>query len=183
MKLWQMLCSIVSVVLATSAQAVDGVSIQYGDANQAIDTYRLGVQWQWTKRWFTEGDWALTGHWDASIAVFDGDGDGGQGREANDQVTLVGVSPVLRYQPQQPYSWGLPYIEAGIGVVLLSETSLDRRQFGSAFQFEDRLAIGWRFGPQQAYDLKLGYTHYSNASIKEPNAGLDSVNLTLGYWF
>lgn len=70
------------------------------------------------------------------------------------------------------------FMEAGIGAALFLETRVESRRLSTAFQFEDRLAVGlpWADG-----ELSLALTHYSNAGIKRPNDGFET--LTVGYRF
>jgi lipid A 3-O-deacylase len=68
------------------------------------------------------------------------------------------------------------FVEGGIGVAMFLESRLESRELGSAFQFQDRLALGAALGPGE---LALSVTHYSNAGIRSPNEGFETY--ALGY--
>ncbi|MCE8018706.1 acyloxyacyl hydrolase [Halomonas sp. MCCC 1A11036] len=95
-----------------------------------------------------------------------------QGREEQHNAAWL-VTPALRW------TFGGErgvFVEGGVGAALFLESRLESRELGSAFQFQDRLALG---APLGAGELALSLTHYSNASIKRPNDGFET--LTLGY--
>ncbi|MFC7369007.1 acyloxyacyl hydrolase [Vreelandella zhaodongensis] len=68
------------------------------------------------------------------------------------------------------------FVEAGIGAALFLNTHHEKRRLSTAFQFEDRLAIGMALG---SGELLASLIHYSNAGIKRPNNGFET--LSLGY--
>ncbi len=94
----------------------------------------------------------------------------------DDPVTHFGVTPVWRWYPQgQSDRW---FLEAGIGANLLAPVYRNRdKRFSTTFNFGDHLAVGWYFGPQRRHELALRLQHFSNAGIKQPNPGEDSVQL------
>ncbi|MGK2900546.1 MAG: acyloxyacyl hydrolase, partial [Burkholderiaceae bacterium] len=51
--------------------------------------------------------------------------------------------------------------------------------FSTAFQFGDHLGVGYQLTPSQRVSLRL--SHFSNAAIKQPNPGLNSVQMTYTY--
>lgn len=74
-----------------------------------------------------------------------------------------------------------PYAEAGLGVALFSRDRLGDKNFSTHFQFSEHLGLGveWvgrGFGGVQA-------SHYSNADIEKPNAGLNSYRIVIGAHF
>jgi hypothetical protein len=76
-----------------------------------------------------------------------------------------------------------PYIEAGIGLHLLSHTSLADRNFSTSFQFGDHIGAGFRFDIGAEFDLGYRYQHLSNGGIKHPNHGINFHQIRLQYHF
>ncbi|MEY3521773.1 MAG: hypothetical protein RLZZ177_2488 [Pseudomonadota bacterium] len=68
------------------------------------------------------------------------------------------------------------FLEGGIGATLVSKNELGPRQLSTSFQFGDHIGFGYRLNPNNW--LGLRYSHYSNASIKKPNNGLDTLQMT-----
>ncbi|PMR74764.1 acyloxyacyl hydrolase [Billgrantia endophytica] len=68
------------------------------------------------------------------------------------------------------------FVEGNIGAALFLNTRVEDRQLSTAFQFQDRLALGL---PAGNGELTLSLTHYSNGGIKRPNDGFEI--LSLGY--
>lgn len=160
---------------SASAYAIDGVSFELGKGDGA-EMGRVGVQWDWNKRWFQGKDWHLGGYWDLAIGHWRRDAVAGQ----NDSITEIGLTPVFRLQ--QNDRRGL-YAEAAVGFHLLSRTSLGDKRFSTQFQFGDHVGIGYRFGAKGEYDLGLRYQHLSNASIKRPNNGINFGQVRFQYNF
>lgn len=83
------------------------------------------------------------------------------------------LTPMLRYTFAGKRS---AFIEGGIGAAVFLDARLGSRDLSTAFQFQDRMAMGGALGPGE---LSLSFTHYSNAGIKDPNEGIEV--LALGY--
>ncbi len=171
---------IVALLFSSNLYAVDSVSVAYGDGSgYPADMMHIGVGWDWDSRWFDEGDWLVTGYWEATAASW-------RSRSviySNRSITDIGFTPVFRLQQRNPSAIA-PYFEGAIGFHLISPTSIsDGRRFGSAFQFGDHVGVGVRFGEQHQYDLSLRYQHLSNADIKQPNQGIDFNQLRFAYHF
>ena len=162
--------------------AVDGVSFEYGksdSSNADVKLYRVGVQWDWKKRWLDTGNWHLGGYWDLSL----GGWDNSSASKTNRSIVDIGLTPVFRFQQNNPAGLS-PYFEAGIGFHLLSATSVSpERRFGSSFQFGDHLGFGMRFGDKGRYDIGYRYQHLSNGGLKDPNQGINFHQLRLQYNF
>ena len=167
------------MAVPSAAFAVDSISVEDGNGN-ATDMVRAGVQWDWQKRWFDNGDWHLGGFWDASIGEWRGHAAIG----GNQKVTDFGLTPVFRYQRNSSVFGILPYVEGAIGFHLISPTYINSdRKFGSAFEFGDHVGAGFRFGSREQYDLTYRFQHLSNGGIKKPNQGINFNQIRFAYHF
>jgi len=177
-------CAVVVVMLAfpALASAVDGMSFEYGQSdstNADVNLYRIGLQWDWQKKWLDTGNWHVGGYWDLNLGYWDNSSPA----KTNSSLTDIGLTPVFRFQQNNPGSIA-PYVEAGIGFHFLSATSVSQeRKFGSSFQFGDHVGVGVRFGEKGRYDIGYRYQHLSNAGIKDPNQGINFNQLRLQYRF
>jgi lipid A 3-O-deacylase len=161
---------------ALPAQAVNGVSIELGTGD-STDMGRVGVQWDWNKRWLQTGEWHVGGYWEASIGRWHRDTNAvGQ----NSNLTDVGFTPVFRFQRNDLKG---PYAEAAVGFHWLSRTQIGDKRMSTQFQFGDHLGAGYRFGDKGQYDLGFRYQHLSNGGIKRPNNGINFSQVRLQYHF
>lgn len=167
-----------TLLLSGNVWAVDGISLELGNGDYT-DTVRVGAIWDWDKQWFDEGDWLVTGFWEASV----GSWQGRSGVGNNQTITDLGITPVFRLQQKQPSGFA-SYLEGAIGFHLISPTFVyANRQFGSAFQFGNHVGFGVRFGEHQQFDLAYRYQHLSNGSIKQPNQGINLNQVHFIYHF
>ena len=152
------------LLVASPALAVDGVSGEIGSGTRQVDMYRFGAQWrQKQPRWLEDTRFNI--YWDASIGAWDGDTGG---------LVDLGITPVLRYG-----SLHGGYVDAGIGFHYLSDTHISSAiEFSTKYQFGDHVGAGWRF---DRYDFSLRLQHLSNAGIRNPNPGINFLELRLGY--
>jgi len=149
---------------------VDAVTISYGQSKDNIDIYRIGLRKDFSTRWFEKDIGYLSGYWEGSLNYWNGYGDENFG---------VALSPVFVYYFN--YSETIhPYLEGGIGVSLFSGTEMGPRDLSTNFLFEDRLGTGIRVND---WDFSFRYMHYSNASIKAPNDGIDIFIGSVSYKF
>lgn len=142
-----------------------GVEFSVGQTGQSTQTYRLGMRFDWDKSWLQSDVGRLTGYWDGAYTYWDGDK-----RSSNNSLSF---SPVFVYEFSGEKV--KPYIEAGIGVAVFSNTQVEDNKLGSAFNFEDRIGFGLRFAG--GHEVGIRASHYSNAGIKEPNDGVESYAL------
>ena len=60
---------------------------------------------------------------------------------------------------------------------------IDRRIFGSEYNFGDHIGIGRKFGDDGRDEIELRAEHYSNGGYKHPNPGQNWVQLRYMHWF
>ena len=166
-------------LMTTRACAVDGVSIEYGQANK-VEMARVGALWKWDRSWLNDGDWQVTGFWEASLGRWRGY----RPDDNNQTITEIGITPVFRFAPKHA-SGMAPYLEGGfVGLHLISPAFIyNGRKFGSAFQFGNHVGFGMRFGEQRQFDLGFRFQHLSNGGIKQPNQGINFSQLHFIYHF
>lgn len=162
-------------ILSAPSYALDGVSVEIGGGD-GVDMGRIGAQWDWKTRWLQGQQWHVGGYWDFALGYWHRSSAPG----LNEEVFEVAVTPVLRLQPNALQG---PYLEAGIGVHLLSDSSIGDKRLSTAVQFGSHLGAGYRFGPKGAYDIGYRFQHLSNAGMKHPNPGINFHQLRLQYHF
>ncbi len=138
------------------------VSAGYGQSCDNIDIYRLGVHKKFSTQWFETAAGHLSGYVELSYNLWEKSGEKTHG---------AAFSPVFVYY----FNTGLgkkitPYVEGGIGAAYIDDYKIAGRNLSTNFQFENRINLGFVINH---IDIKLGYMHYSNASVKSPNDGID----------
>lgn len=163
-KLCMAALAVMSLGQCYTANALDA-SVSVGHTGQTAMVYRLSVQSNWDKTWVDTSIGHITGYWDAGVTHWDAD----KG-ESNNSLSFA---PVFRYEFGGKYI--KPFIDVGIGVSVFEHLNVEDKKFGTAFNFEDRLGAGLRFGNGQEVALRV--THYSNGGIREPNGGVEAYSL------
>lgn len=163
-----------ALAFAVPAYGIDGISFEAG-RGEGVNVLRLGMQWNWERKWFAERSWNIVGYWDLTAGFWDTP----IGANPGD----LGLTPTFRLQQAAPGAIA-PYFEAAIGFHLLSEVRVKSdKMFSTNFQFGDHVGAGARFGPRGRYDISVRLQHLSNGSIKEPNPGVNFAQLRLAYHF
>lgn len=152
-----------SLGATAGAQAAE-VAFAVGSSSESTMTYRLGLQCDFGRNFSESSTGRLTGYWDSAYTYWEGD------KSASSHS--LSLSPVFVYEFVGETV--KPYIEAGIGVALFSNTELEEHDLGSAFQFENRFGVGLRFNGQE---VGLRAIHYSNAGLSSPNDGMENYSL------
>jgi lipid A 3-O-deacylase len=136
-----------------------------------FDIYRVGVQKAF-KRTFWEGSNSrLSGYWEGSLNYWSAE---------PDDVFAVALSPVFVLSFGEDNGGYHPFIEAGVGLAILSDDVIGGRQMGSSWQFEDRIGFGIK---SDKLGFHYRYMHYSNGDLSKPNQGIDAHVLGMTYRF
>ncbi len=158
------LAALAFLAISFPARAIDGVSAEIGAGDRNATLVRIGAQWNQDVRWLANTRWRL--YWDATLARWDLD---------PGPIYDVGLTPAFRYARAERG----PYAEGAIGYHVLTGSRIqDNVAFSTRFQFGDHVALGYRF---ERYDLSLRLQHLSNAGIRNPNPGINFLELRLGY--
>ncbi len=163
------------ILLSGAASAKDlsgyGVSMGYGSSKDDIDIYRIGLLKDWNVKWLENPTGYVTGYFELSYNRWEAD---------NETTNGVALSPVFQYAFNTGVADFHPYVEGGIGAAYIDDYFIKERNLSSNLHFEDRIGMGIKF---RHLDLNFRYLHYSNASLKEPNDGIDIFMGTLSWYF
>ncbi len=179
---WQRSASAVAVTvlagLATTVSQAASIAVAGGYANQT-NVWSLAVQWDAAQPFREANTWRITGHLELDAILLQGRRSGVGGYQ---NLGVIGVTPIARVE--WPAEARTLFVEGGIGVSLLSHTELQEvQQFSTAFQFNELIGAGIRFGVDHAYELGVRLEHMSNANIKFPNDGITFGEIRVGYHF
>lgn len=156
--------------------AVHRVFLEPG-AGREGDLIRIGAQWELGKKWFTDGKWHLGALLEVDLGSW-------RPELGDDGLHEIGFTPVFRLAPSWPSSGGLtPFFEAAVGAHLLSNVRFNDRNLSTSFQFGSHIGAGVFFGHDRRFSLVYRYQHLSNASIRQPNPGIEFHLVQLGYRF
>lgn len=157
-------CGLVVGLTSAPSQAVD-LNLELAQSSESTMIYGVGLKWDFNKTWWESERGHLSGHWDAAYRYWDGD--------KSSSMHSLSFTPIFVYQFNRPSV--RPYVEAGVGASVLSTTRFEGRSFGTAFNFVSHIGAGLKLSDTQSIGIRA--MHYSNASIKQPNDGIESYSL------
>jgi lipid A 3-O-deacylase len=144
-----------------SAHGQSGVSLELGRGSDSAGLMRVGVEWNWERKWALGEDWQLAGHMEFSAG----------GWQNSEKVAALAALPVFRIE--RSYSSVVPYVEGGIGLNLLSQVEAGSGRLGaSRLQLGDHVGAGLRFGDQRRHEIGLRLQRLSDGGVARPNPGM-----------
>jgi len=149
-------CSFINV---QAEEKSNSFSIDIGESWDEISIYRFGLQREFSG-WLEKRGIPLSGYFESSLNYWKG---------VENEIYGIAFSPVFGFQLCNDCKYK-PYIEAGVGASLISNTEIDDRNLSSSFQFENRVGFGVTV---DNIDVHIRYMHYSNAGLSKPNNGID----------
>lgn len=155
------------MLAAASSLAPDGLDFTggYGD-NIAI--YGIGVRWDSICACAPLKSAGIDLRLAAQVAYWRGH----EHPASNSSIWDFGLTPIFHWSGPDVAAIR-PFLEAGIGAHLISETRINtERGFSTAFQFGEIGVVGFGFGDKHRYEVGALVQHVSNGAIKEPNNGL-----------
>jgi len=147
------------------------LSVDAGKSRDGINVQRFGLQKEFTE-WLKKKGVPLSGYFELSLNHWKG----------ADEIFGVAFSPVFMVPlcAKSKYGRYMPYIEAGVGVSLISDKIIDNRNMSSYFQFENRIGLKIKI---DRFDFHIRYMHYSNAFLAQPNDGIDILLAGIAFAF
>jgi len=89
-----------------------------------------------------------------------------------DNVTVYTTRPVFNF-----WQKGNHYYEFGAGGSYFKHKDIGTIQLSTNLQFSLIAGVGFYVGSSRNNRVSFRYNHYSNASIKLPNVGLDTISI------
>jgi len=153
--------------------SVQGMGVEGGrTASGDVRVARLNLAFPLVRVPDPEGSWRQCLGFQASLGTLTA---ADPAPDENDQLTETAARFLFRLHPGAAV-W---YLEAGTGVVHLSDTTLGSRDLGSLTQFRSHLGLG--IHPAPRLELVARLSHTSNAGLAEPNPGINLGTLELAY--
>ena len=89
----------------------------------------------------------------------------------------LGTAALLRWWPSEKPM----FLEAGFGPTIISQTQFADYGLSTALQFGSHVGVGYVFNKRHQVSLRA--SHFSNASIKQPNDGFNLIQLDYAFRF
>ena len=150
---------------ANSGNASPGVALTLGSGTDADLTQVSLITHEgfWSHQ-FANG-WSASAHLEFGVAEVNGKLSG-----ANKGIVVVGVTPVLRFEPKKSPG----FFEFGIGANYFDQKRIhSNKSVGTNFEFGDLIGLGVKLGEKDQFEIGYRLIHYSNAGISASNPGIN----------
>ncbi|NVK56866.1 MAG: acyloxyacyl hydrolase [Alteromonadaceae bacterium] len=146
---------------------IDGIRFAYRPVTQSFDT-----QWLGNIDVYLEGS---VNYWRYKQ----------EGIDETDTNFTVALTPVIVKQLGTIYNQYPVFLEAGIGVSVVSDQHFAGKDIGSHYQFEDKLGliVALKESESIQHNFAMRFIHYSNGGLNDDNPGLDFINLAYIAYF
>ena len=158
--------------------ALSGVTVDYGHGLDDTRLVRLNFSLGDFRPNPANDGWSWSHYWEANLSYWYLHNKQEGGVEG---MYEAGITPNIRVERDQPISWARPFMEAGLGIHLLSRVHIGPRDLSSSFQFGTHIGLGVRFGDSGQWELAWRLEHLSNADLQQPNPGINFSMVRLGY--
>lgn len=172
--------ALASLLATGPAFADSAVYVEGGWDDDEDDASRVGfaISYELPYRFLETGNWFLGTTLEVSGSYWDAK----SGTTGNDSLFEGGLAGILRFQ-RTPTGGVAPFVEAGTGPHLMSESEIADRDFDINFAFGSHLGAGFRMGARGQWEFLYRFQHLSNANIGDTNPGINFHLLRVGYWF
>lgn len=162
--------------LPVSADEAYGLRLRLGADGPDGHYTVAGLALQWPGVWERQYDnWRVALAPELELGSFHYRGDDAGPRRTEE------VGAIAMFRVDYPMGGLHPYGELGLGAALFNHDQLGGKRISTAFQFSEHVGLGLRLGAH--WTVGWRYSHYSNADIRLPNAGIDLQQLVFGYRF
>ena len=163
MKLRPVLAALLLLCVSPGALALDSVSAEFGQGSGQSSVARVGLQWKGHRKAFAHSPWQIAHYIDLAFGGWNGE---------HGTVYDLGLTPVFRFE-RSPRSL---FFEAAIGFHLISDLEFKGDiETSTRFQFGDHVGVGLHVDERN--ELMLRLQHLSNAGIRNPNPGINFLQL------
>lgn len=160
------LCALMGFASSVQAEGL-GLRVGVGDHFQ-----RLELAWDSPSFWshdFSGGGSGLSLYGELGAAYWHA-----SDHRSPNNIWQFSAIPFLRWTVNDRF-----FVEAGVGPTVFTRTRFADKNISTAFQFGDHIGAGFYLNRNSQVGLRL--SHFSNASIKDPNPGLNVAQLTYTY--
>jgi hypothetical protein len=164
---------ILSSVSPLRAQPTVAVTAASGTDAELFQVSLITHRGFWSHQF--SGRWLSSAHLEFGVAQVNGRLSG-----ANKGITVVGVTPVLRLEPEKSPG----FFEFGIGANYFDQKTIHaNKSVGTKFEFGDLIGFGVKLGEKKQVEVGYRLIHYSNAGISANNPGINfhQIRLQAGF--